>query len=76
LLNFCFPLSNFSFFSNILISSSIFDTTEYTTTNQLTSTDADNIKGFSGVDLKTRISAACTPIAYSCYTSRLEIGPN
>jgi hypothetical protein len=52
------------------------DTTEYTTTNQLTSTDADNIKGFSGVDLKTRIGAACTPIAYSCYTSRLEIGPN
>ena len=52
------------------------DTVEYVTTNQLTSTDADNIKGFSGVDLKTRIAAACTPIAYSCSTSRLEIGPN
>jgi len=52
------------------------DSTEYTTTNLLTSTDADNIKGFSGVDLKTRINAACTPIAYVCYTSRLEIGPN
>jgi hypothetical protein len=52
------------------------DATEFVTTNQLTSTDADNIKGFSGVDLKTRIAAACTPIAYSCYTSRLEIGRN
>lgn len=50
------------------------DTTEYTVTNQLTSTDADNIKGFSGVDLKTRINAACTPVCYACYTSRLEIG--
>jgi hypothetical protein len=37
------------------------DTTEYTVANQLTSTDADNIKGFSGVDLKTRINNACTP---------------
>ena len=56
--------------------STLEDSTEYTTTNQLTSTDADNIKGFSGVDLKTRINAACTPVAYSCYTSRLEIGRN
>ena len=56
--------------------STVEDTTEYVTTNQLTSSDADNIKGFSGVDLKTRINAACTPVAYSCYTSRLEIGPN
>ena len=56
--------------------STVEDTTEYITTNQLTSSDADNIKGFSGVDLKTRINAACTPVAYSCYTSRLEIGPN
>ena len=52
------------------------DTSEFVTTNQLTSTDADNIKGFSGVDLKTRIAASCTPVAYSCYTSRLEIGRN
>ena len=52
------------------------DTTEYTVANQLTSTDADNIKGFSGVDLKTRINAACTPVAYVCSTSRLEIGAN
>ncbi len=52
------------------------DTTEYTVANQLTSTDADNIKGFSGVDLKTRINAACTPVCYTCSTSRLEIGPN
>ena len=52
------------------------DTTEYTVANQLTSTDADNIKGFSGVDLKTRINNACVPVAYTCYTSRLEIGPN
>jgi hypothetical protein len=36
------------------------DTTEYTVANQLTSTDADDIKGFSGVNLKTRINAACT----------------
>ena len=49
---------------------------EYTVANQLTSNDADNIKGFSGVDLKTRINAACTPFAYVCYTSRLEIGAN
>jgi hypothetical protein len=56
--------------------STIEDNTEYVTTNQLTSTDADNIKGFSGVDLKTRIAAACTPVAYSCMTSRLEIGRN
>ncbi len=40
------------------------DATEYTTANQLTWTDADNIKGFSGVDLKTRINAGCTPVAY------------
>ena len=52
------------------------DTTEYTVASQLTSTDADNIKGFSGVDLKTRINGACVPVAYTCYTSRLEIGPN
>jgi hypothetical protein len=52
------------------------DTTEYTVANQLTSTDADNIKGFSGVDLKTRINAACTPVCYVCSTSRLEIGAN
>ena len=52
------------------------DTVEYTVANQLTSTDADNIKGFSGVDLKTRINAACTPVCYTCSTSRLEIGPN
>ena len=52
------------------------DNTEYTVTNQLSSTDADNIKGFSGVDLKTRINAACTPVCYTCMTSRLEIGPN
>ena len=52
------------------------DTTEYTVTNQLSSTDADNIKGFSGVDLKTRINAACTPVCYTCSTSRLEIGAN
>jgi hypothetical protein len=42
----------------------------------LTSTDADNIKGFSGVDLRTRINNACTPVAYVCSTSRLEIGAN
>ncbi len=52
------------------------DTTEYTVANQLTSTDADNIKGFSGVDLRTRINNACTPVAYVCSTSRLEIGAN
>ena len=40
------------------------------------STDADNIKGFSGVDLKTRINNACTPVCYVCSTSRLEIGAN
>ena len=56
--------------------STVEDTSEFVTTNQLTSTDADNIKGFSGVDLKTRINAACTPVAYSCMTSRLEIGRN
>ena len=32
--------------------STVEDTTEYTVTNQLTSADTDNIKGFSGVDLK------------------------
>ena len=52
------------------------DTTEYTVNNQLTSTDADNIKGFSGVDLRTRINNACTPVCYVCSTSRLEIGAN
>jgi hypothetical protein len=54
------------------------DQTEYTVSHQLTSTNADNIKGFSGVELKTRINhaSACVPVAYTCYTSRLEIGPN
>jgi hypothetical protein len=56
--------------------STVEDTTEYTNVNQLISADSDNIKGFSGVDLKTRINAACTPVAYVCYTSRLEIGAN
>jgi hypothetical protein len=50
------------------------DTTKYTAANQLTSTDAENIKGFAGVDLKTRINAAYAPVDYICYTSRLEIG--
>ncbi len=44
--------------------------------NQLTSLDTDNNKRFSGVYLKTRINAECTPVAYICYTSRLEIGAN
>jgi hypothetical protein len=33
--------------------STVEDTTEYTTVNQLTPADTDNIKGFSSVDLKT-----------------------
>ncbi len=43
------------------------DTTDYTVANQPTSSDVENIEGFSGVDLKPHISNECTPVCYSCF---------
>ena len=42
------------------VSTILWSTTGYTMANNLASTDADDIQGFSGVDLK--INNACTPV--------------